>query len=226
MELFPDKFTVKTARAIQAYVAAHVSAKKDFREISCITGVDVSYSDDIASVAFVTLRFPDFAETDRLCAITRADVPYRPGFFAFREGPPIVRAYGNLKQKPELLLFDGHGVAHPAGAGLASHLGLFLDTPSIGCAKSMLCGEYEPPPAIRGSFSKIRQDNETIGVALRTKDNHKPVFVSVGHRIDLATAVEFVLFSCRDHRVPEPIRLAHRLSGQCLKDYLATMDGS
>lgn len=224
MELFPEKFSQKKAKSIQSYLARNVVKQKDFNELSSITGVDVSYADDVASVAFVTLRLLDFVELERLCVITKAGVSYKPGFLAFREGPPIIDAYGQLRQKPELFLFDGHGIAHPVRAGLATHMGIYFDTPAIGCAKEIFCGEYKPPAYLRGSYSGIRDEGELIGAALRTQNSLKPVFVSIGHRIDLGSAIQYTLFTCRQHRLPDPVRLAHQLSKSSLAGYLRNQE--
>jgi deoxyribonuclease V len=219
MELFLSKFNKKQAEAIQAYIASNVIREKDFRGIATVTGADVAYSEEIACAAFVTLRFPDLAVIEEAFVIADAVVPYRSGFLAFREGPSLVEAYARLKQKPELLVFDGHGIAHPRRAGLASHLGLLFDTPSIGCAKENLCGTFQAPAALRGSFSKIIDREECIGAAVRTQEKTDFVFVSIGHRIDLSSAIEYVLYLSK-FRIPEPIRLAHILATEELERYL------
>ena len=123
----------------------------------------------------------------------------------------------NLAITPDLILVDGQGIAHPRRMGLASHLGLFLDTPTIGCAKSLLCGSHEMPGDEPGSYAEVVDRGEIIGVALRTKLGVKPVYVSIGHKIDLQTAIHWVLECCRGYRLPEPTRLAHLAAGGNLK---------
>ena len=136
-----------------------------------------------------------------------------PGFLSFREAPLILSACRELTVVPDLLLVDGQGIAHPRGLGLASHLGLFLDLPSVGCAKSLLCGTHEVLDATRGSFAELVYKSETVGAAVRTRTGVKPVYVSIGHKIDLATAVEWVLHCSGKYRLPEPTRLAHIAAG-------------
>ncbi|HOT28670.1 MAG TPA: deoxyribonuclease V [Candidatus Ozemobacteraceae bacterium] len=142
-------------------------------------------------------------------SVMPATFPYVPGLLTFREGPAVLDAWRTLKTKPDAAIFDGHGIAHPRGIGIASHLGLWLDLPSIGCAKSRLCGEAEEPGPEAGSVSDLRLDDRLIGNLVRTRSNVKPVFVSIGHKICLEAAVRLVLSSCRGYRLPEPTRLAH-----------------
>ncbi|MCL7454196.1 MAG: endonuclease V, partial [Anaerolineae bacterium] len=139
--------------------------------------------------------------------------PYVPGLLTFREGPSVVKALEELDTWPDLLIFDGHGLAHPRRIGLASHMGVILDRPSIGCAKSRLVGEHGEPDDDAGNWTPLRDGQEVIGAVVRTRAKVKPVFVSIGHRIDLNTAVDFVLRCTRGYRLPETTRYAHRLAG-------------
>jgi len=150
-----------------------------------------------------------------------AAFPYVPGLLTFREGPAVVEAWSRLKAKPDAVIFDGHGIAHPRGIGIASHLGLWLDLPSVGCAKSRLCGEAEEPAQEAGSVSDLHLDGRLIGRLVRTKTGVKPVFVSIGHRVGLAAAVELVLDCCRGYRLPEPPRLAHLAGNRFRRDRIA-----
>jgi len=136
--------------------------------------------------------------------------PYLPGYLAFREGPAILAAAQKLRLRPDLWLFDGQGIAHPRGMGLAAHLGVLLDVPSVGCAKSRLMGQHREPGVERGSWVPLMANGEQIGAVVRTRTGVRPLYVSVGHRISLGAAVRWVLGSCR-YRVPEPIRFAERL---------------
>jgi deoxyribonuclease V len=136
-----------------------------------------------------------------------------PGLLAFREGPVILHALRRLKAEPDVLIFDAHGMAHPRRLGLATHLGVLLDLPSVGCAKSCLCGEYEEPGEEKGSWTHLYDDGEIIGAVVRTRDRVKPVFVSVGHRVDLESAVSLVLRCAPRYRLPETTRWAHRVAG-------------
>jgi len=135
--------------------------------------------------------------------------PYIPGLLSFRESPLILAACEKLCNVPDLVLIDGHGIAHPRRFGLASHLGLSLNLPTIGCAKSILCGRHQPVAEEAGSHTELLDNEELIGAALRTKSGVRPVYVSVGHRIDLASALQWVIKCCRGYRLPEPARLAH-----------------
>lgn len=135
--------------------------------------------------------------------------PYVPGLLSFREAPAVLAAIRKLKCQPDLFMLDGQGRAHPRGLGLASHVGLILDRPSLGCAKSRLCGESRSLRPTRGGRTDLKLDGRTVGAVVRTRDHVKPVYVSVGHRITLGEAVEWVLRCCRSFRLPEPTRLAH-----------------
>jgi deoxyribonuclease V len=147
----------------------------------------------------------------------RLDFPYIPGLLSFREAPLILTTCRELTIVPDLILVDGQGIAHPRRLGLASHLGLFLDTPTIGCAKSLLCGQHEVPGDEPGSYAEIRDKGEIIGAALRTKPAVKPVYISIGHKLNLESAIYWVLKCCRGYRLPEPTRLAHLAAGGNLK---------
>jgi len=143
-----------------------------------------------------------------------ATLPYVPGLLSFREAPAILGALSRLNSLPDVLLVDGHGLAHPRRFGLACHLGVLLDMPTIGCAKSILIGEVGPLNGSAGSITILRIEGEELGLAIRTRPGVKPVYVSVGHRADLDSATRILLASCRGYRIPEPIRYAHRLASQ------------
>lgn len=214
MDLFPEVFSIEKAKVIQEYLSQRVIKEKCFSTITIITGIDVSYRGNHACAGIVTLSFPGLMLVEQAAAITRVTCDYIPGFLSFREGPPVVHAYRMLKQKPQLLMFDGHGIAHPRGAGLATHMGIFLDIPSVGCAKQKLYGIYEEPPGKKGTYSLVMDNDNCTGAVVRTQDNVKPVFVSIGHMIDLTTAVEIVCGTCLGYRIPEPVRRAHMLCGE------------
>jgi deoxyribonuclease V len=202
----------QSAMALQQQLAGQVLQKNQFGPVSTVAGVDVSYGDGTAKAAAVVLSYPDLEMID--CSVVRRSVefPYVPGLLSFREGPVMFDALEKLKHKPDLLIFDGHGWAHPRRLGLASHLGVILDLPSIGCAKASLCGSYDEPGPLSGDFTFLNEQGEIIGAAVRSRSKVKPVFVSVGHRIDLATSITFVIACCRGYRVPETTRWAHRLA--------------
>jgi deoxyribonuclease V len=181
------------------------------------TGLDVAYADGstVVAAAVVTVDLATGAKVDSATAVGESDFPYIPGLFAFRELPTLLIALDRLAVPPELLVADGHGIAHPRRCGLASHLGVVAGLPSIGVAKTPL-GHYTPPADERGATSPLLDDDEKVGVALRTRRGVKPVFVSVGHRIDLATACEYVLTLARGYRLPETTRLADQLARHAL----------
>jgi deoxyribonuclease V len=176
-----------------------------------VAGADVAYSRETHRMyaAVVVLELPSLQVVETRGAVSMARFPYIPGLFSFREIPPLLRAFRRLRSTPEVVLFDGQGLAHPRRFGLASHAGVLLATPTIGCAKSRLVGEYVAVGARRGDRSDLRVGDDVVGVALRTRESVKPVFVSPGHLIDLASAVDLVLATTRGLRLPEPIRLAH-----------------
>jgi deoxyribonuclease V len=163
----------------------------------------------MATGAVVVLSYPELGVVETKIVRGRLDFPYVPGLLSFRESPLTLAACERLSITPDLFLVDGQGVAHPRRFGLASHLGLLLDRPTIGCAKSLLCGSHETLEAEPGSCAEVTDRGEAIGVALRTKLGVKPIYVSIGHKIDLSTAVQWVLKCCRGYRIPEPTRLAH-----------------
>lgn len=176
-----------------------------------VAGVDVSSNRFGPTVyaAVVTLRYPDMALLEEASACGEAAMPYVPGFLAFRELPILLEAWERLRQPPDLVLVDGHGVSHPRGLGIASHLGVLLDVPAIGCAKSVLVGSYREPGLRPGDWQPLVWEGRTIGIAVRTREHAKPVFVSTGHAVDLPSAIRLVLDCCRGYRLPEPTRQAH-----------------
>lgn len=186
------------------------------REVTSVAGVDVSVKAGRARAAIVVLGYPDLEPIEAVTAETDAVFPYVPGLLTFREGPVILAAWKKLKSRPDLLLFDGQGIAHPRGMGLATHMGLWLDLPSIGVAKSRLYGVHESPGPNRGDTADLLDEVDpelVIGAVLRTRTNVKPVFVSPGHRIDAARATGFTLACCTRYRLPETTRWAHRVAG-------------
>jgi deoxyribonuclease V len=151
---------------------------------------------------------------DQATASVQVDFPYVPGLLSFRELPPLAVAWERLSVRPDVIIFDAHGLAHPRRFGLACHGGLLFDVPSIGAAKSLLVGEHGELPEARGSTAPLIHEGEEVGKVVRTRIGVSPVFVSLGHRMDLATAVEVVLKASPCYRIPEPIRRAHRLSNE------------
>jgi deoxyribonuclease V len=185
--------------------------EETFPEVRMIGGADVAYSKDgdLLFGAIVVLSYPEMEAVDMATAHGKTPFPYVPGLFAFREGPILIKTFQKLKMRPDLMIYDGQGIAHPRKFGLASHLGLWLDLPSIGCAKTALLDEDISPGSSKGSFEIIRKEGEEVGAVLRTREGVKPLFVSPGHRIDLRTSIQIVLAACQRFRIPEPLRGAH-----------------
>jgi len=167
----------------------------------------------MAQGAVVVLQYPALRPVETKVIAGNLDFPYIPGLLSFRESPLTLAACEQLGITPDLVLVDGQGVAHPRRFGLASHLGLCLNLPTIGCAKSLLCGTHKTPGAEPGSYAEVVDRGEIIGVALRTKLGVKPIYVSIGHKVDLKTAIYWVMKCCRGYRLPEPTRLAHLAAG-------------
>lgn len=207
------------ALAIQMKLAGQVSRVSEVTSPHLIAGVDISVDKGArtGTGAVVVLSYPELDLVETRVVTDRLGFPYVPGLLSFRESPLILAACGSLTVTPDLIMVDGQGIAHPRRMGLASHLGLFLDTPTIGCAKSRLCGSHEVPGAEPGSYADLVDAGEIIGAALRTKAGQKPVYVSIGHKVDLPTAIHWVLACCRGYRLPEPARLAHLAAGGNLK---------
>ncbi len=210
----PWDLSPQAARALQRELAGRVVRQTDMGPVNTVAGLDVGYRDGLAWAAVVVLSYPELVVVDQALARRQVSFPYVPGLLSFREGPAVLDALARLASPPDLLIFDGHGLAHPRRFGLACHVGLRVDIPSIGCAKSRLVGVYEEPGPEQGSYSLLLDGDETIGAVVRTRAGVKPVFVSTGHRVDLVTAIRYVLACCRGYRLPETTRRAHRLAGK------------
>jgi len=206
--------TCREAVAIQQRLCGKLilRGREDGDAIKRIAGADVSYGkdSDLFFAVVVLLTYPGLEPVEEKHAVEKAPFPYIPGLLSFREGPALLKAFAGLEQKPDLVIFDGQGIAHPRGLGLASHMGLFLDVPSIGCGKRRLVGHHEDVGGVKGDRVPLIFHERTVGAVLRTRPGVKPVFVSPGHRIGLEGSVEVVLNCCRGYRLPEPVRKAHR----------------
>lgn len=212
----------REAAAIQARLAAEVRCGPPLKRAETVAAADVSAGkrEETIAAVVVVMRTADFAVVEVQRAAMRAAWPYVPGCLSFREAPVALEAFRKLASAPDLVICDGQGRAHPRRLGLASHLGLWLGVPTIGCAKSRLVGTSPREPVFRrGGRAPLLDSGERIGTVLRTQSGVKPVLVSVGHRIDLASAERWVLATAIRYRLPEPIREAHRLVTQ----YKATL---
>jgi deoxyribonuclease V len=208
---------VTTAQAfdIQLKLASRVSRTDEVKNPKFIAGVDISVDRvrDEARGAVVVLSYPELKLVESQVVEGRVDFPYVPGLLSFREAPLTLAAFERLETAPDLILFDGQGIAHPRRLGLAAHMGLFLDTPAIGCAKSRLCGHHNTLGLEPGGYAELVDGGDVIGAVLRTKAGTNPVYVSIGHKISLESAVYWVTQCCRGYRLPEPTRLAHLAAG-------------
>jgi deoxyribonuclease V len=209
-------FNVTTAEAIhiQRELAGQICLSPFLSEYKYVAGADIAYSkkDNTLFAAVVVLEYPGASEVFSRTARGEAAFPYVPGLLTFREAPLVLRVFEALPFTPDVVIFDGQGLAHPRGFGLACHMGLLLDIPSIGCAKSRLVGEHNEPARRRGSSAPLVYQDRIVGAVVRTRHNVRPVFVSPGHKVDIDSAVRIVLETCRGYRLPEPTRLAHILS--------------
>lgn len=199
---------------IQNKLKSLIKTTNEFKpeKIKTIAGVDVSIKDKIARSAVVILS-QDLIPLEQKVAEIKVKFPYIPGLLAFRECPAVFEAFSKIKSEPDIIIVDGQGLAHPRRFGIASHIGVVLDKPAIGCAKSRLIGEHGEPPPQAGDYTHLIDKGELIGAVLRTRTDVAPVYVSIGHKIDLNTAISLVLKWCKGYRLPEPIRYAHMVAG-------------
>jgi len=179
-----------------------------FGKLRTVAAADIALDSAKGYAAVILYSFPALEEIERVWSAGELKFPYVPGLLAFRELPLLLETFSKLRTNPDLVLADGHGWAHPRRAGMACHLGLLLDTPTIGCAKSLLVGQYRMPSRKRGSTAPLLDGNERIGTVLRTRDGVRPVFVSCGHRVSLRSAVRLTLACADGYRIPKPQREA------------------
>lgn len=218
------------ARAAQAALAARVIRTDAHGEVRLLGGADVSSNrfdpEDMVYAAVVVLRLPDLAVVGSSAAAARATMPYVPGFLGFREIPALLAAWEGLAVKPDLVMVDGHGIAHPRGLGIAAHLGVVLDVPSIGVAKSLLVGAPAGPvPEEPGAEVPLLWRGERVGTALRTRRGSRPLHVSIGHRVSEASAVAWVRRAGAGYRLPEPTRRAHEAANALRRERMAAAGG-
>lgn len=210
----PWDVTTKEARNIQQQLCSLVKVADLFNQIECLAGVDVGFEQNgaVTRAAVAVLSFPELQPVEHAIARLPTTFPYVPGLLSFREIPAVLKAFDSIEITPDLLLCDGQGIAHPRRFGIACHLGLLLDMPAIGVAKSRLIGKFEEPAKEKGNWTLLMDKEERVGAVLRSRTGVKPLFISVGHRISLETAVEYVLACTTRYRLPETTREAHRLA--------------
>ncbi len=182
--------------------------------VRLVAGVDVSVKNEVSQAAIVIAEFPSLKPIETVRWQMPTPFPYIPGLLTFREGPVLEEAFKRVEHVPDVLIFDGMGRAHPRRMGIATHMGVLLQKPTIGCGKTLFVGKYIEPPNERGAYENLVHRSEVIGVILRTRPNVKPVYISVGNLADLPTSIELVMRCTTKYRLPEPIRMAHNAAGE------------
>lgn len=213
LSLHPWDISPREAIQIQQDLRSRVSSRHDPSEIRYIAGADIAWDrngpkDYSGYAGVIVFEFPSLREVERVSAYAHGTFPYVPGLLSFREIPLLIPAFEKLTIEPDVILVDGQGIAHPRRIGIASHLGLIFNKPAIGCAKSRLIGTHREPALPRGSRARLLDEGETIGTVLRTRDGVNPIFVSIGHKMDLKHAISLTLACSDGFRIPKPTRLA------------------
>ncbi len=211
MPLDYKHLTPGEAVAIQKELRQQLNLSPLQKTITTIGGADISFNKYSTTIyaGMVVMQFPSLEIIEKKAVVDTMDFPYIPGLLAFREVPALSKAWEALTTKPDVLVLDGHGIAHPRRMGIATHFGLVAGTPTIGCAKSLLTGKYTEPPNEAGSYTDLVHQNEVVAKVLRTKRNTKPVFISPGNLVAMEQSLDIILQCVRKYRIPEPTRLAH-----------------
>ena len=201
---------------LQKTLAAEVISNQpiDIASVKLVAGVDVSVKDNISQAAVVILKYPELEVIETVLVKRPTPFPYIPGLLTYREGPVLEEAFQKLQHEPDVFIFDGMGIMHPRRIGIASHMGVWLQKPTIGCGKTYFLGTYDEPAQERGAWSLVHHKGDVIGAVLRTREAVKPVYISPGHLADLPTALDLVLRCTPKYRLPEPIRQAHNAAGE------------
>jgi deoxyribonuclease V len=212
-QLHDWSLTPHEAVALQKQLRERVCVAPLERKIETVAGADISFNkyEPTLYAGIVVLRLSRLEVVEEVGVVSETKFPYVPGLLSFRETPPLLEAWSKLQTEPDAVMFDGQGIAHPRRVGIASHVGLLIDRPTFGCAKSVLVGKYEEPGEERGAWTPLVDKGETVGVALRTKTRVQPIYVSPGHLIDLEGAIDLTLRCDGGYRQPEPTRRAHLL---------------
>ena len=214
-QLHDWNLTPREAVELQKSLRERVRLAPLRQKIETVAGADISFNkfSPVVYAGVVVLALPSLEVLEEAGVVSETKFPYVPGLLSFREAPSVLEAWSKLKTEPDAVMFDGQGIAYPRRVGIASHVGLLLNRPTLGCAKSVLVGKYEEPAGERGSWEPLvdPKNNETVGAALRTKARVQPIYVSPGHLIDLAGAIELTLRADGGYRQPEPTRRAHLL---------------
>jgi deoxyribonuclease V len=206
--------TPREAALVQKGLRERLILAWDDRPVATVAGVDSSIKTEMARAAIVVLRYPELTPLEAVLADAPLVFPYIPGLLSFREGPAVLAAWAKLRNKPDLLMFDGQGIAHPRGVGIAAQMGLWLERPTIGVAKSRLYGLHAEVGPERGARADLLDKNtNVIGAVLRTREGTRPLYISPGHLVDVERAVRFVMACCTTYRLPETTRWAHKVAG-------------
>jgi len=217
----------RTACKIQNDLAERIVLKNGFNQLNMIAGCDVAYSSSTnrAYAVIGIYDFPSMRKYYEVYSVSEVSYPYISGLFTFREGPPLLKVFEKLKERPDVIIFNGQGIAHPRKMGLATHMGILLDIPSIGCTQRSMFGKNRVPGNRRGDWCHVRNNkNELIGCCIRTRENVRPIFISQGHKIDLPTAVDIILNCTTNFKMPEPLRDAHITANKIKALYEKTTD--
>lgn len=224
MELFKEHISPQEAFKLQLELRNRVELAPFSGVIHAVAGADVSFNkySPVVHAAIVVLSYPGLSEIEVATATVRSTFPYIPGFLSFREIPALLAAWNKLKNIPDIMIVDGHGIAHPRRLGIASHFGIITNTAAIGCAKSVLTGVYSPPGIMPDSTSELLdvKGGEVLGIALRTKMRANPIIISPGHKITLSQSVDVVKTCLKGYRLPEPTRRAHMYANRVRKETL------
>jgi len=211
------------AVSIQKELKDKIVSRDEFSQVKTVAGADLAILKEEKKLVcgIIVFSYPELNEIERAWEVVDEEFPYIPGLLAFREAPAIIKTYKKLKEKPDVLILDGHGIAHPRGFGIACYVGVLLNIPTMGIAKKRLYGTHKEPRDIPGSYESLFSTNgEQIGVVLKTKKKTKPVFVSIGHKIDLSTSKKIALTCVRGYRIPEPTRLADKYVAELKSEVL------
>lgn len=200
------------AKGIQRVLRENIKIIPLDKPPSLIAAVDAAFYDDYVIAVATFYKYPKLINLEDTYEVEKTAFPYVPGFLCFREGPTILKALAKSKLIPDLIIFDGQGIAHPRGIGIASQIGVILNIPTIGCAKSKLIGEYKEPPIEKGGYEPLTYKGQKIGIALRSRTGKKPIFISPGHLIDYESSLQIIMSCITNYRIPEPLRRADQLS--------------
>jgi len=204
--------SISRAKELQEQLRHRVKITPLKKEILTVAGVDASFTDDSVIAVASLFSYPLLKRLEDAHAVVKTVFPYEPGYLSFREGEAIIEAVLRLETGPDLILADGQGIAHPRGLGIASHVGVLLGIPTVGCAKSRLVGEYQEPPAEKGGWSPLLYEGRMVGAVLRTRESVRPLFISPGHLTDVRSSIGLVMRCITSFRIPEPLRRADRLT--------------